>query len=630
MRRLRQPVRTANSLLRLAIRQVSAAPVLTGSILLGLAPAGQALTLGDINVRSTLGQRLDATVPVRLGAGETLASTCVVPGQQGSDLRRVPGAEVTAPQAAREGVYELRVTSGAPLYEPMYELELKVQCPGAPILVRQYVLMLDLPGAVAASVPNAAGSDAAPVPVAPGQVLVPVAAQAPSPQPRVAMNRPTGKIQAGSRYRIVQGDTLSGLAARVQGRTVSLQAMADAIQAANPEAFIRNDANLIKLGSEITIPVTGDAAGTGALNASGATTGTLPASTTVTAPPLPQALPSAPETATPVAAPATETAIVAPVETTLPVESTPVSSDTPAAATAPIRPAPTTTEAPAVASTAAVTDEPNPFVAAASGIAFGLLVSALLWFRGRLPARKRPAPAVALPADDTTSPVPAAFATVPAPLVTRTAEPGFSVSFTPANEDALAAEFADEPEPTYAAPPAKAPRSAISAAPAPAPAPSEDITSELEGMFDGTDTTIQKRLNAEKTVAARAFQSDEDGYTPAAPDGDVDFLVGDPTGEEATLRAATVDQPRPNLEATAQSPTVDLRTLATSATKDQQQAQTLLEALTLLERDYEEELTASQVLDMSAVRDALGSEMDEPTQISDTRIREASARKRSR
>jgi hypothetical protein len=94
----------------------------------------------------------------------------------------------------------------------------------------------------------------------------------------------------------------------------------------------------------------------------------------------------------------------------------------------------------------------------------------------------------------------------------------------------------------------------------------------------------------------------------------VDFLVGDPTDAEAT----------------SQSGTVDIHALAASATRDQQQAQTLLEALTLLERDYEEELTASQVLDMSAVRQALGSDFDEPTQIRDTQIREASARKRAR
>ncbi len=615
MRRLRQPVRTANSLLRLAIRQASAAPVLTGSILLGMAPAGHALTLGDISVRSTLGQRLDATVPVRLGAGETLESTCVVPGQQASDLRHVPGAEVTAPQAAREGIYELRVTSGAALYEPMYELELKVQCPGAPILVRQYVLMLDLPGAVAASTGEAAAPAAAPVAATRRTVTLPADSRPAAAPLRRASDRPAGKIEVGSRYRVAEGDTLSGIASRIQGRGVSLQAMANAIQAANPDAFIRNDANLIKLGSEITIPVTAAAspAAVAATDTPGAGPATMTPSPDVPAPTLPRALDSVPP-------------IPAPVETSPPVELTAVPA-APAVPVAPVRAIPATPVATASNISGAVaSDEPNPVIAAGAGIVFGLLVSALLWFRGRLPARKRPSPAIAPDLDDSTSPELAALPPVSAPLVTRQTEPGFSVSFTPAHEDPLAAEFASDPEPEYAPAPAKAPRTAAT----PAPAPSEDITSELEGMFDGTDTTIQKRLNAEKTMAARAFGSNEDDYNAAMPDGDVDFLVGDPTGEEATLRASTVEQPRPNLEATAQSATVDLRTLATSATADQQQAQTLLEALTLLERDYEEELTASQVLDMSAMRDALGSELDEPTQINDARIREASARKKSR
>lgn len=610
MRRLRQPVRTANSLLRLAIRQASAVPVLTGSILLGLAPASQALTLGDISVRSALGQRLDATVPVRLGAGETLASTCVTPGQQRTDLRHVPGARVAAPQAAREGGYELRVTSDAALYEPMYELELKVQCPGAPVLVRQYVLMLDLPAAVAASVSEPAAAAAAPALASSGATVPATASRSPAARPRPAASRPTGRIEAGARYRVAEGDTLSGLAARVQGRQVSLQAMADAIQAANPEAFIRNDANLIKLGSEIIIPEAG---------------ATVPAVTTPDAatietggpaPTLPQVLAAVP------AAPAAAAVAVEPAAA-------------PAAEAVPPAPAPAPTPAPAEARQAAplppaVTspgDEPSPVVAAGAGIVFGLLVSGLLWFRGRLPSRKKPAPAIPRQADQSPAPEPAAFATSPVPLVTREAEPGFSVSFTPASDDALAAEFADDPAPAPAPPPAKAPRPA-GLAPPPA---SEDITSELEGLFDGTDTTIQKRLDAEKTLGALVLDQDQADDAVAAGSGsDVDFLVGDPTGEEVTLVADTVDQPRPNLEPTAQSPTVDLRTLAASATRDQQQAQTLLEALTLLERDYEEELTASQVLDMSAVRNALGNDLDEPTQISEAGLREAAVRKKSR
>ena len=132
MRRLRQPARTCDSLLRLAIRQVFARPLLTGSLLLALAPAGQALTLGDISVRSTLGQRLDATVPVRLGAGEALASGCVC---------RPPGTPICAaspepmsrhPRQPAKASTKLQVTSASALYEPMYELELKVQCPGRP------------------------------------------------------------------------------------------------------------------------------------------------------------------------------------------------------------------------------------------------------------------------------------------------------------------------------------------------------------------------------------------------------------------------------------------------------------------------------------------------------------------
>ena len=109
----------------------------------------------------------------------------------------------------------------------------------------------------------------------------------------------------------------------------------------------------------------------------------------------------------------------------------------------------------------------------------------------------------------------------------------------------------------------------------------------------------------------------------------VDFLVGDPTSEEATLAGQTVEQPRPTLSTTGQDGTLDLQALSASATKDQDQAQTLLEALTLLQRDYEDELTASQVLEQSAVRAILGKELDEPTQIREPEARTAAPRAKS-
>lgn len=542
MRRLCQPVRIANSLLRLAIRQVSTRPLLTGSMLLVLAPAGQTLTLGDINVRSTLGQRLDATVPVRLGAGEALASTCVVPGHQTSELRSVPGADITTPQATREGIYQLRVTSTLALYEPMYELELKVQCPGAPVLIRQYVLMLDLPAAVASSTAMAPEPAVAPAPATTAQAadagIKSPAVQPRAARPRLAARLPGDTIEMGARYRVAEGDSLSSIAARVRSRKVSLWALAGAIQAANPDAFIRSDANLIKLGSEILIPAA-------------TATGPMPAPVSV---PVPAQVPL------PVLA--TESPTPAPVELTQaaqPAAARPQSPPAPVARRAPV-PKPS-----AKAVEEAAADEPNPVVAASAGILFGLCISALLWFRGRLPSRQRPAakpaPNRAAPSPFATTALATASTTTPVPLVTRSIEPAFSVSYTPPADDTPNVEFAGE-----------------------------DITSELEDLFDSTDTTIQKRLNIEKTMAARSLGAESpDEYSPVAiePGSAVDFLVGDPTDEDYT----------------SQSATVDIHSLAASATEDQQQAQTLLEALSLLERDYEEDLTASRILDMSAVRE---------------------------
>ncbi|MEO7386230.1 MAG: LysM peptidoglycan-binding domain-containing protein [Gammaproteobacteria bacterium] len=607
MRRMRQPVRTSNSVLHLAIRQMSAIPVLTGSMLLVLSPAAGALGLGDINVRSTLGQRLVATVPVRLGAGESLASACVVPGQEAGVLGHVPGVRVTTPQAAREGTYELQVTTEAALYEPMYQLELQVQCPGVPAMVRQYVLMLDLPAAVMneSATQPVRTTGVSPAPQTRTEVNAGTRTNLPTTSRRPASRRSVATIEAGAGYRVGEGDTLSTIAARVKDRTVQLQALEDAIQAANPQAFIRNDPNLIKLGSEILIPSA----------TPGSTASSGPEASNPVA--VPNTIP------TPMAPPAPPVVTSAPVPAPQPVTGEPVPANAPVARLPTPKAAPVAPEVAAGANR----DEPNPFIAAGAGITFGLLISTLLWFRGRWPARKRPA--VAANPKPVPAPNSSAVGMAPAALVVRASEPGFSVSYTPASDDPLAAEFADHPAPVAAsiAHPAKAPRSTG----LPVPAASEDITSELEGIFDGTDTTIQKRLDADKTLAAAAFGGDADGYTPDFGDAghDVDFLVGDPTGEEAAL-PTTVEQPRPNLEFTAQSPTVDLRTLATSATKDQQQAQTLLEALTLLERDYEEELTASQVLDMSAVRDALGDDLDEPTQISEARLREVTGRKKSR
>jgi FimV-like protein len=581
--------------------------LLAGSLLLMLTPSAYGLTLGEISVRSALGQPLNATVPVRIGAGEALAGACVAPVEQRSDLRRVPGARVTTPEASRPGEYELRVTSTSALYEPMYELELKVKCPGSASVVRQYVLMLDLPGAIA-SEPASPRALNVPAPVPATAPVRGTADSSPAARPRATAARPGTKIDSGSVYLVSDGDTLSGIAARVQDRNVSLRVLASAIQAANPDAFIRNDANLIKLGSRIRIP---DAAAASSLAAARP----VPPAASPPEPSVPAAIAPAVPTSPPEVAAAQATPVATATAATLPAPDTPLEPEQPRVIETPVTEAPVAVARRAAAPAAAPADDTNPVVAVGAGVLFGLAVSALLWFRVRLPSPKQ---SVARPSvrKDTAEPkspaMPAAapLAPVVKPLVTRTVEPGFSVSYSDDYDDSLAAGFSAESEPTAVSKAVKSPLPA-------APVPGDEITSELEKLFDGTDTTIRKRLDAEAAAAGSPGDGEEtQGFHPSDvdPENAVDFFIGDlPEDEDDGTAAQTTDLARPTTASTSDSGKVDIHSLASAASKDEQQAQTLLEALTLLERDYEEELTASQVLDMSAVRKMM-TEADEPKQ----------------
>ena len=60
----------------------------------------------------------------------------------------------------------------------------------------------------------------------------------------------------------------------------------------------------------------------------------------------------------------------------------------------------------------------------------------------------------------------------------------------------------------------------------------------------------------------------------------------------------TVEKPGP---ATAQNSEIDLEELILATQGDDKLAETLQEALTLLERDYEDEFTASQILEQAAI-----------------------------
>lgn len=563
----------------------------TGAAVTVLSPA-HALTVGEIAVESALGQPLDARVPVTLGAGEALGSGCVTSQPAGSaGLTAVPGAAMTLPEATVPGLYDLRVTTSRALYEPMYELNLQLRCPGAAVIVRQFVLMLDLPGAVpppAATVRQATEARTA------RDVAPPQPAAAATPQ--VATARPSRRtgggepITAGSVYRVRSGDTLSTIAERIRDRGgASIWQTADRIFAANPGAFIGADPDRIRLGAEIVLP--------GSLDATTAPSSAVDAGAAAE-PPLAPAVPSSVPAA---AMPAPGAPLpAAPVdEATATVTST----------AADVAPAPTTESAPAVATEAVFEDEqatvieaedalapasaavaapPSaaedsgapPWLAAVIGMLLGAGASLVLLrerlidaLRGRTPAEPLAVPALVTPR--------------PPPVERKFAprEPSMVV----VEEPRLAA--ADE-RAADSAPTDRQPAPALAEDPATA-----EMQSELAQLFGAEPDVPLFEVPGPAASAQPGEQSLDLDLSSAAPDTPVDQDIGwlddmevtalTPTDKAGALRGSggdTVEQ-------------LDLQTLAQKATDDRLISDTLKEALELLENDYEDELTASQVVD---------------------------------
>ncbi len=224
--------------------------------------AVNAVGLGEMSVNSHLGQPLDATVPFTLAAGESIRQDCVVPARTSSAIGSPKKLRVSSPAATQPGTYNLRVTTTNALHEPMYEISLLIDCPGTSVLLRQYVLMLDMPG-ITTSIPVTGSIETIDnflaVPATTTQESFRPANQTTTPVTNQRTGRslqPTGaSIAAGEPYRVSKGDSLSTIAARIEGRLPDTTwSVANLIFLKNSNAFIRNNPDLIKLGSKIDIP----------------------------------------------------------------------------------------------------------------------------------------------------------------------------------------------------------------------------------------------------------------------------------------------------------------------------------------------------------------------------------------
>ncbi len=227
----------------------SALVVVGGGI--AAAPAA-ALELSDIRVHSTIGQPLRASIAYALGPNEALADTCVTlqPTRGGGGLPSVDrGSLIVA-----DGV--IAITGASVVREPLMTLRLNIRCPYTAQLTRDFMMFID---------PAGTTQQAIPAPTPERVVTQPQLAAPPvRTQQRAAVRpqRPVEPIAEATRYRVQPGDTLSGIAQRIENRPVGLWDAVNTIFAANPGAFIDNDPNKLKAGSWLSIPSFGAGAAT--------------------------------------------------------------------------------------------------------------------------------------------------------------------------------------------------------------------------------------------------------------------------------------------------------------------------------------------------------------------------------
>ncbi len=219
-----------------------------------------ALDLGQIRVKSALGQPLLAEIPltpanpaelknlsVQLASSDEFARAGIVGGRTAIPLQfSVVGAGSGHPV--------IRITSSVVVDNPYLDLLIAVNGK-AGRSVREFAILLDPPGSqpatapVASAAPSHAASRAA-------------TARTATPRPAAAVSRPAAtrpEITNGQYGPIQRGQTLSGVAQATAPAGVDVRQMLLALKQANPDAFYRDNINALKTGAVLRVPTAAEA-----------------------------------------------------------------------------------------------------------------------------------------------------------------------------------------------------------------------------------------------------------------------------------------------------------------------------------------------------------------------------------
>jgi pilus assembly protein FimV len=250
------------------------------AILLGLwAPAAQALSLGQINVKSTLGEPLVAEIDIldiNPDEAATMVARVASPDAfkaSGLDYNAaISGLRATLSHRANGKPY-IRLTGDKPVNDPFVDMILEASWNTGRI-VRDYTMLFDPPSfratSPAASAPAAALAQTPKAPSGVTTTAKPVtpamSAKAAKAEPSPAVKKEAG-ASAAQQVTVKPGETASHLAGVYRPVNVSLDQMLVALLRTNPDAFVNNNVNRLKAGSLVDLPSEAQAAETPAAQA---------------------------------------------------------------------------------------------------------------------------------------------------------------------------------------------------------------------------------------------------------------------------------------------------------------------------------------------------------------------------
>ena len=252
--------------------RIACAALLTATALPALA-----LQLGEIQVKSTLNQPLVAAIPLQPKNLTELEGLSV--GLAPADDFARAGLQITPTDQTLQfhvvtdnnGQKLILVTSSQPITDPYLDFLIQVNTREGK-QVREFVVLLNpviaapAPAVQAAPVPGAPSAGAVatppaelpppsqfpqPQPSAPPPATQPV----PVPQHHAQPVAPQAPLQSPGQVEVKRGDTLSGIASDVaRDSGASVDQMMLALQAANPDAFFKDNINNLKAGAILRIP----------------------------------------------------------------------------------------------------------------------------------------------------------------------------------------------------------------------------------------------------------------------------------------------------------------------------------------------------------------------------------------